>query len=142
MKTGQVLKRDGASCRQVEKPWGCELIWAETERYVGKILHIDCGESLSLQYHELKDETIMVLRGRIGLVYFAHGEPEQRLNLSQGQAFRIRPGLRHRMIALEESDVIEVSTPEIDDVVRLADRYGRVPGSRKLVPVAARNPEK
>lgn len=111
----------------IHKPWGHELMWAKTARYVGKILHINAGESLSLQYHRVKDETIMVLAGRMQLVYFADGEPPQSRELVPGEPFHIAPELRHRMIAIDDTDVIEVSTPELDDVVRLEDRYGRVP---------------
>ena len=111
--------------KTVEKPWGNELIWAATDRYVGKILHIKQGEALSLQYHRVKDETIMVLRGRMQLIYFAADEPPRSRELSPNEPFHIAPGLRHRMIALDDTDVLEVSTPEIDDVVRLEDRYGR-----------------
>ena len=110
---------------RVDKPWGHELIWARTDRYVGKILHIRAGEALSLQYHEAKDETIMVLSGRMQLVYFAEGEPPKSRDLAPREPFHITPGLRHRMIAIEDTDVLEVSTPELDDVVRLEDRYGR-----------------
>jgi len=109
----------------VTKPWGHELIWAKTDRYVGKILHIRAGESLSLQYHRVKDETIMVLTGRMELVTFADGESPQARELVPGEPFHIAPELRHRMIAIDDTDVIEVSTPELDDVVRLEDRYGR-----------------
>jgi mannose-6-phosphate isomerase-like protein (cupin superfamily) len=109
----------------VPKPWGHELIWAKTERYVGKILHIRAGEALSLQYHRVKDETIMVIAGRMTLVYFAEGEEPRQRELVPSEPFHITPGLRHRMIAVEDTDVLEVSTPEIDDVVRLDDRYGR-----------------
>lgn len=112
----------------VEKPWGHELIWARTDRYVGKILHIKAGEALSLQYHRLKDETIMLLSGRMELVVFGDGEEPTSRVLTPREPFHIRPGLRHRMIALEDTDVLEVSTPELDDVVRLEDRYGRTPG--------------
>jgi len=111
--------------RRVDKPWGHEEIWAQTERYVGKILHIRAGEALSLQYHRVKDETIMVLSGRMQLIYFADGAEPQARELSPREPFHITPGLRHRMIALEDTDVLEVSTPELDDVVRLDDRYGR-----------------
>ena len=111
--------------RIVDKPWGHELIWAETERYVGKILHIKAGEALSLQYHRVKDETIMVLSGRMTLVYHAEGEPPRSRELAVREPFHITPGLRHRMIAIEDTDVLEVSTTELDDVVRLEDRYGR-----------------
>jgi mannose-6-phosphate isomerase len=111
--------------RTVAKPWGHELIWAETERYVGKILHVKKGESLSLQYHRVKDETVMVLTGRLRFEHFQEGEEPNSVELAPREPFRVRPGLRHRMIALEDTDVIEVSTPELDDVVRLEDRYGR-----------------
>jgi mannose-6-phosphate isomerase len=111
--------------RKVHKPWGHELIWAETDRYVGKILHIRAGEALSLQYHRVKDETIMVLSGKMQLVYFADGEPPRSRELTPRDPFHITPQLRHRMIAIEDTDVLEVSTTELDDVVRLEDRYGR-----------------
>lgn len=109
----------------VDKPWGCELIWAKTDRYVGKILHIRAGEALSLQYHCVKDETIMVLTGRMRLEYFVQGEAPRSIDLQPREPFHIAPGLRHRMIAIEDTDVVEVSTPELEDVVRIADRYGR-----------------
>ena len=110
---------------RVEKPWGHELIWAHGEKYVGKILHIKAGEALSLQYHRVKDETIMVLSGRLQLVYFTDGEPPRSRKLAVREPVHITPGLRHRMIAIEDTDVLEVSTTELDDVVRLEDRYGR-----------------
>ena len=109
----------------VDKPWGNELIWAITDRYVGKILHIKQGEALSLQYHRVKDETIMVLTGRLKFEFFADGEAPQSKELGPREPFHITPGLRHRMIALADTDVLEVSTTELDDVVRLEDRYGR-----------------
>ena len=109
----------------VDKPWGHELIWARTDRYVGKILHIKAGEALSLQYHRVKDETIMLLSGRMQLVSYREGEAERDQILTPREPVHIAPGLRHRMIALEDTDVLEVSTPELDDVVRLDDRYGR-----------------
>ena len=111
--------------KRVEKPWGHELIWAHTDRYVGKILHVKAGESLSLQYHERKDETIHVLRGRM---VFKVGEGKESLvevKLEEGMSFRIQPGTRHRMEAITDCDLLEASTPELDDVVRLEDRYGR-----------------
>jgi len=111
--------------KTVDKPWGHELIWARTDRYVGKILHVRAGESLSLQYHRVKDETIMVLSGRLQLVYFAEGQEPRSRELAPREPFHIEPGLRHRMIAIEDTDVLEVSTTELDDVVRLEDRYGR-----------------
>ena len=109
----------------VDKPWGHELIWAKTDRYVGKILHIRAGEALSLQYHRVKDETIMVLSGRMSFVSFKDGEPPETRELGPRDPIHITPGLRHRMTAIEDTDVLEVSTPELDDVVRLEDRYGR-----------------
>jgi mannose-6-phosphate isomerase-like protein (cupin superfamily) len=110
---------------KVDKPWGHELIWAKTDRYVGKILHIKAGEALSLQYHRVKDETIMVLTGRLRFEHFAEGEAPATTELGPRQPFHVTPGLRHRMIAIEDTDVLEVSTTELDDVVRLEDRYGR-----------------
>ena len=110
---------------KVDKPWGHELIWAKTDRYVGKILHIKAGEALSLQYHRVKDETIMVLTGRLRFEHFADGQPPQVVELGPREPFHITPGLRHRMVALADTDVLEVSTTELDDVVRLEDRYGR-----------------
>lgn len=109
----------------VDKPWGHELIWAHTDRYVGKILHIRAGESLSLQYHRAKDETVMVLSGRMRFEHYADGAPPVVRELGPREPFHIAPGIRHRMTAIEDTDVLEVSTPELDDVVRLADRYGR-----------------
>jgi mannose-6-phosphate isomerase-like protein (cupin superfamily) len=114
--------------RTVQKPWGHELIWAHTDRYVGKILHIKKGERLSLQYHRQKDETIMVLSGRMELQHFEEGEAPRTLVLEPLQPFHVHTGLRHRMIALEDCDVVEVSTTELDDVVRLEDKYGRTGG--------------
>ena len=110
---------------RVEKPWGYELIWAKTDRYVGKILHIDAGHALSFQYHEVKEETIYVLSGVLHL-HVAEGDEEPRvLELSRGEVFHITPGLRHRFEAREPVELLETSTPELDDVVRLDDRYGR-----------------
>ncbi len=111
--------------RTVDKPWGNELIWAETERYVGKILHIKKGHSLSLQYHRQKDETVMVLSGKMRFEHWHEGEKPQFTDLGPRQPFHVTPLLRHRMHALEDTDVVEVSTTELDDVVRLEDRYGR-----------------
>lgn len=110
--------------RIVEKPWGYEIIWAHTARYVGKVLHINKGESLSYQYHRVKDETIRLLSGILLLDIELNGE-SRKLELSPGEGLHIVPGMKHRMTALEECDVLEVSTPELDDVVRLEDRYGR-----------------
>ncbi|MDX1584103.1 MAG: cupin domain-containing protein [Thermoanaerobaculia bacterium] len=110
--------------QRIDKPWGYELIWAETARYVGKILHVRKGESLSLQYHEKKEETLYLTRGLIRLTLRKDDE-ERVVDMKEGEAFHIPPYLIHRMEALEDSDIAEVSTTELDDVVRLEDRYGR-----------------
>jgi mannose-6-phosphate isomerase-like protein (cupin superfamily) len=110
---------------RVDKPWGYELIWAKTERYVGKILHIDAGHALSYQYHRKKEETIFVLKGAL-VLHVSQDETEPRVvMLGEGEVFHIPPGLRHRFEAKEDVDLLETSTPELDDVVRLEDRYGR-----------------
>ncbi len=110
---------------KVQKPWGHETIWAQSDRYVGKILHINAGHELSVQYHERKDETIHLLSGQI--VYRVQGKDEvlDDVQLRIGESFRITPGTIHQMVALTDCDVLEVSTPELDDVVRLSDKYGR-----------------
>jgi mannose-6-phosphate isomerase-like protein (cupin superfamily) len=110
--------------RKVAKPWGHELIFAENERYAGKVLHLEPGHSLSLQYHERKDETLLVLQGELTLSVEVEGEMRD-LRLRPGDVHRIRPGVRHRLTAEGPVEVIEVSSPELDDVVRLEDRYGR-----------------
>ena len=111
--------------RVVPKPWGEERIFAENDRYAGKFLLIRNGETLSLQYHARKDETVHVLEGVLGLELERNGESAD-LRVTAGEAFRVTPGTRHRMYAPEgDCLVVEVSTPELDDVVRLADRYGR-----------------
>ena len=110
--------------QRVEKPWGYETIFAETEFYVGKILHVEKDEQLSLQYHEVKDETVYVATGVLELE-LQEGEELVAHALGPGEARRIVPGTTHRMRALETCDVFEVSTPHLDDVVRLEDRYGR-----------------
>jgi quercetin dioxygenase-like cupin family protein len=136
--------------RRVPKPWGYELIWAHTEAYVGKLLHINAGHALSVQYHERKDETVFLLRGR--MVYRVrgtgdrvhgdrvhgdrvhgdrvhgdrvHGDELDEFEMVEGQSFRNTPGTVHQMIAITDCDVLEASTPHLDDVVRLVDRYGR-----------------
>jgi quercetin dioxygenase-like cupin family protein len=119
--------------RRVAKPWGYELIWAHTEHYVGKLLHIDAGHALSVQYHNQKDETIFVLRGRMKYrvqraEQGAHGAAEAELEefeMAEGDSWRNTPGMVHQMIAITDCDVLEASTPHLDDVVRLVDRYGR-----------------
>jgi mannose-6-phosphate isomerase-like protein (cupin superfamily) len=110
---------------RVEKPWGHELIWARTDRYVGKILHIEPGHVLSLQYHNKKDESIYVLTGEI-ILRIQQGDTLIERPISQGAAFHIEPKVIHQFEAVVPTDLLEASTPEIDDVVRLKDRYGRV----------------
>jgi mannose-6-phosphate isomerase-like protein (cupin superfamily) len=111
--------------RRVEKPWGHEEIWAETDRYVGKILVIETGRRLSFQYHEVKDEWIRVLSGRLLLTLEDdRGEIVER-ELGPGEAAHVAPLRRHRYGAIERAELIEVSTPELDDVVRLDDDFGR-----------------
>jgi len=109
----------------VPKPWGHETIWALTDRYVGKILHINAGHELSVQYHSVKDETVYLLSGQI--VYRVRNDADllEDVQLKQGESFRITPGTVHQMVALTDCNVLEVSTPELNDVVRLSDRYGR-----------------
>lgn len=109
---------------RTDKPWGYELLWARTGRYAGKILHVKKGEALSLQYHEKKEETQYVLSGRIRLEVEENGAMTQR-ELGPGDAYHLPPGTKHRLVSLEDADVLEVSTPELGDVVRLEDRYGR-----------------
>jgi mannose-6-phosphate isomerase len=113
-----------AEVRTVEKPWGRETIWAHTDRYVGKIIHIKAGHALSVQYHERKDETVYLLRGEIRYCVQVDGEMRD-VGLRVGDAFRVTPGTVHFMEAVTDCDVLEASTPELDDVVRLKDRYGR-----------------
>lgn len=115
---------DTLDIRRVPKPWGYELIFARTDKYVGKILHVNQGESLSLQYHEMKDETLYVVNGELMLTVEWDGDRRE-MPLRQGEAFHIPPGLIHRMQAVVDTDVAEVSTTELDDVIRLEDRYGR-----------------
>ena len=110
---------------RVEKPWGYEIIWARTDRYVGKILHIEPGHVLSLQYHTRKDESIYVLRGEI-VLRVQQGETIIERPLREGESTHIPPKLIHQFEAVAVTDLLEASTPEIDDVVRLKDRYGRV----------------
>jgi mannose-6-phosphate isomerase len=110
---------------RVDKPWGYELRWAITERYLGKLIHVSKGHQLSLQYHERKDESVIVLRGALDLVLEDDGGVLRIHRLTEGQSARIPTGRRHRFIAPEDVDVMEVSSPEIDDVVRLEDDYGR-----------------
>jgi mannose-6-phosphate isomerase-like protein (cupin superfamily) len=116
--------------RKIPKPWGWELVWAECEHYVGKILHIEAGEALSYQFHRVKDETIHLLSGVLDLEWAEdHQAERQRVRLCAGQSVRIRPGMCHRLIAVETCEVLEASTPHLEDVVRLEDRYGRADGT-------------
>jgi mannose-6-phosphate isomerase len=110
--------------RHVAKPWGHETIWAHTDAYVGKILHIKAGEALSVQYHQIKDETVYLLSGQLIYRIWENDQPRE-VDLKIGQAFRITPLTIHQMEAITDCDVLEVSTAHLDDVVRLTDRYGR-----------------
>jgi len=113
--------------RRVEKPWGSELIFALTEDYCGKVLFVRAGQSLSLQYHEVKDETLYVQSGRATLELGTVGDESssQIVEIAAGDAFHFVPRTIHRLTAIEDLTVLEVSTPHLDDVVRLEDRYGR-----------------
>ena len=110
--------------RRVPKPWGYEIIWAHTDRYVGKVLHINAGHALSIQYHNHKDETVYLLKGEMKYWVKLENDLED-VRLREGDAFRITPGTVHYMEAITDCDILEASTPELDDVVRLQDRYGR-----------------
>ena len=110
--------------RRIEKPWGYELIWAETSKYVGKILHINLGQKLSRQYHNIKDETFFVQNGDLDLE-IGSGNEIKIIRLTKGESFHCPPMTIHRMVAITDVDVIEVSTSELDDIVRLEDIYGR-----------------
>ena len=111
--------------RKVDKPWGYELRWAITDRYAGKILHINRGEALSLQYHDRKDEFLYVVKGAVDIELGGPDGDLTKHRMQVGDTLHITPGTRHRLTAVEDADIFEVSTPEIDDVVRLEDRYGR-----------------
>jgi mannose-6-phosphate isomerase-like protein (cupin superfamily) len=120
------LDRWAFAPRRVEKPWGWELIWADTDAYAGKLLFIRAGESLSLQFHNAKDESWYVQEGRAKLELGATGQAVLNSEvIGPGACFRFRPGTVHRVTALEDATIIEVSTAHLDDVVRLEDRYGR-----------------
>jgi quercetin dioxygenase-like cupin family protein len=110
---------------RVEKPWGYELHWAKTDRYVGKLIHVNAGHALSLQYHNLKDETIYLSSGRLLFEIQEEGGTLTSREMTPGESVHITPKTVHRMTAIEDSDIFEVSTPELHDVVRLEDRYGR-----------------
>ncbi len=121
-----MTERCRVSPRRVEKPWGWELIWAETDKYLGKLLFVRAGEALSLQYHELKDEAWLVREGRARLELGEVGSDGlEEVELREGDALRFPPGTLHRVTAVEDTLIVEVSTPHPDDVVRVDDRYGR-----------------
>jgi mannose-6-phosphate isomerase len=131
------LDRFEADVTKVEKPWGYELIWALSDHYCGKVLFVRAGEALSLQYHERKDETIHLQSGSAE-VEIGNAQDSTTVEVvSAGRSFRITPGTIHRLRALEDSVFLEVSTPHLDDVVRLEDRYGRGDASTAGEPVSA-----
>ncbi len=112
--------------RRVDKPWGYELIWAETDQYVGKILHVNAGEALSVQMHRVKDETLHLLEGEVRL--FVGSSPGNLVDvrLREGESCRVTPETVHTIEAITDADILEASTPHLEDVVRFRDRYGRV----------------
>jgi len=112
--------------KKIPKPWGYEIWWAVTDKYIGKILHVYKDHSLSYQYHRVKDETIYLYSGELILDLEEEGNKREVIRLLPGEAKRITPFTKHRLTAVKESEVLEVSTPEIDDLVRLEDNYGRV----------------
>jgi mannose-6-phosphate isomerase len=120
------VDRFASEQKKVEKPWGHELIFAVTDRYAGKLLHVKAGEALSLQFHKVKDEAWYILHGRVELELGAPGEGVLASEVvGAGASFRFLPGTVHRVRAIEDTTILEVSTPELDDVVRLEDAYGR-----------------
>ena len=124
MSTGSPqVQTEGAG--RVDKPWGYELRWAITDRYLGKIIHVNTGHQLSLQLHNEKDESIYVLNGVLDLVLENESGQLETHRLTPGMSARVLPKQRHRFIGVEDCDIVEVSSPEIDDVVRLEDSYGR-----------------
>jgi len=114
-----------ADAARVDKPWGHELRWGITDRYAGKVLHINEGQALSLQYHDRKDEFLYVVKGVVDIELGGPDGDLTKHRMRAGDTLHITPGTRHRLTAAEDTDIFEVSTPEIDDVVRLEDRYGR-----------------
>ena len=125
VKAGPVSGAGRVPVVKVPKPWGHETIWAQSDRYVGKILHINAGQELSVQYHNKKDETVYLLSGEISYRVQSGNKALDDVRLKVGESFRITPGTIHQMVAVTDCDVLEVSTPELDDVVRLSDKYGR-----------------
>ncbi|MCO4773879.1 MAG: cupin domain-containing protein [Deltaproteobacteria bacterium] len=114
--------------RRIEKPWGYEIVWAETDAYVGKILHLDAGCRLSLQYHQVKEESLLVQSGEVLVTLEQDDGTLSQNELGPGATIHVAPGRRHRFQAVTDCDLIEVSTPELEDVVRISDDYGRVEG--------------
>ena len=120
------IDRFGFPTQRIEKPWGYELLWALTDRYCGKLIFVRAGQALSLQFHRTKDESWYVQQGRAKLELAGPGEAMTEAEIvGPGVSFHFPPGTVHRVTALEDTVILEVSTPEIDDVVRLEDRYGR-----------------
>ena len=112
--------------RRVEKPWGYELIWALTDMYCGKVLFVRAGEKLSLQFHREKDESWLIHSGLVKIELSSAGEAVLKEEIvGDGAAFRFRPGTVHRVTALEDTTILEASTPQLEDIVRLEDAYGR-----------------
>jgi mannose-6-phosphate isomerase len=112
--------------RKVEKPWGYELIWAHADTYVGKLLFVKAGESLSLQFHREKDESWLVQSGRAKVELGEAGDPVLKEEVvAAGIALHFPPGTVHRVTGIEDTTILEVSTPHLEDIVRLDDRYGR-----------------
>ncbi|MBO0767803.1 MAG: cupin [Solirubrobacterales bacterium] len=111
--------------RRVDKPWGYEIWYAVTDQYVGKILHVAAGQRLSLQYHEVKDESNYLLSGKLKLIKGASADALTETVIDVGHTWRNLPGEVHTIEAIDDADVLEVSTPHLDDVVRLSDKYGR-----------------
>lgn len=127
------ISRTGARAREVrpdsvEKPWGREVIFAATDRFAGKLLEIRAGERLSIHFHRDKHEMLYVLRGAVRLFVGETSHSMQRHDLAAGQAFELPPGTVHRVEAVSDAVLVEASSPELDDVVRLADDYGRAGG--------------
>jgi mannose-6-phosphate isomerase len=122
----QDLDRFSFQLERTEKPWGYELLWAKSDAYAGKILFVRAGQALSLQFHREKDESWYVLDGRAQLELGDVGQAVLKAEvIRSGTAFRLRPGTVHRVRAVEDTTILEVSTPQLDDVVRLEDEYGR-----------------
>ena len=119
------LDRFAVEVTRLEKPWGYELVYAATEEYCGKVIFIRAGEELSLQFHREKDETIYVQSGRVEFEVGDPGKPVDTEVIAPGRAFHLAPGTVHRLRALEDTVILEVSTPHLEDVVRLEDAYGR-----------------